>query len=329
MIISSASCRLSFGSCDHSPIAERFGGVALNAAINKRIYIFIRKRSHLERLKYRISYSKTELCETRSDIKHPIVREAIRMVNIKDPLEIIYAADVPSRLGLSTSSAMATALLKGLWYYKGTSISNDILAEMVYNLERVKLGEQGGYQDSYATSFGGISYLTGHPGCVRREAIKLSPEKADEFKNHLMLIYTGNQELSYKILKEQLDKLSKGETLNETLKIKRLVQEMYATIVQPDFKPMDLSYAMKEAWELKKKLSSTMTSPQIAEIEDKINKICPSAGYRLIGAGGGRGFILILTPPEYKEFLKDALLPLKSFEFDFDWDGAKVREING
>jgi D-glycero-alpha-D-manno-heptose-7-phosphate kinase len=327
MIVSSCPTRISLGSADHNPFAEKWGGCALNLCINKKIYVIIRKRNHLEEFKYRISYSKTQLCNEIDEIEHPLVREAIRFAGVTDPLEIIYTADVPAKLGLATSSAMSVALIKGLFHYRSVAVSPEILADYAYTLERDKLKEVGGFQDFYCC-FGGLQYLTGSPRKVVRKALPLTPDKADALRDHMLLIYTGNQELSYKVLPEQLKKLKKGTTLEETLQIKRLVEEMQALIQMSNFEPMHLAHALKDGWELKKKLSSTMTNEQITEVENKICSVFPQAGYRLVGSGGGRGFILVLAPPEHHDNIKKVVRPLKTFDFEFDWEGAKVITTN-
>jgi D-glycero-alpha-D-manno-heptose-7-phosphate kinase len=118
MIIASCPVRISLGSADHSPFAERYGGVALNFCIQEYVYTIVRKRTDLESSKYRVSYSRNEFCNSLNDIKHPLVREAIRKVGISDPLEIIHSSSIPSQLGLATSSSMAIALLKALFFYR-------------------------------------------------------------------------------------------------------------------------------------------------------------------------------------------------------------------
>jgi D-glycero-alpha-D-manno-heptose-7-phosphate kinase len=328
MIIASSPVRISLGSADHSPFSERFVGNALNMAINKRVYIFIRKRNHLEDHRFRVSYSKTELCENVDDIKLGIVREAIKMVGLEDSrLEIVYVADTPPQLGLGTSSSMAVALLKGLWLFKGAGISNEILVDQAYKLERVYLKEQGGFQDGYPACFGGINYLEGSPGKITRKALVISQEQVDLLQSHILLVYTGNREQSAEILSEQITRLRKGETLEDTLKIKKLVEEMHALMCIPDFHPLHLSAPLREAWELKKQLSSNMSGPQVAVIEKAVNSVNPKAGLRLIGGGGDRGVVMVITKPKYKEEIKNKVAPLLTFEVEFDWDGVNARRI--
>jgi galactokinase/mevalonate kinase-like predicted kinase len=53
---------------------------------------------------------------------------------------------------------------------------------------------------------------------------------------------------------------------------------------------------MNEAWKLKKKLSDKMSSPQIAALENLVfNAYDDQVGMRLVGSGGGRGFMLLLS----------------------------------
>ena len=328
MIISSAPVRISLGSADHEPFSSRFVGNALNIAINKRVYIFIRKRNHLEDHRFRISYSKTELCENVEDIKLGIVREAIKMVGLNESsLEIVYVADTPPQLGLGTSSSMAVALLKGLWTFKGAGISNEILVDQAYKLERECLKEQGGFQDGYPACFGGINYLEGSPGKITRKALVLDQKQSEALQKHILLIYTGNREQSAQVLEEQITRLRKGDTLDDTLKIKKLVEEMHALMSMVDFHPLNLSAPLREAWELKKQLSSNMSGPKVAFIEEKVLSVDPRAGLRLIGGGGDRGVVMVITDPKHKKEIKDKVDPLRTFEVEFDWDGVHARRI--
>jgi len=327
MIISSSPTRLSLGSMDHSPFAERFGGNALNIAINKRIYILIRKRNNIEDFKYRISYSKTELCNDIDEIEHPLVRESIRYVNVKDPIEVVYSSDVPTQLGMGTSSSMTVALLKALYYFNNTAISSELLFDRAYLIERELVKEQGGFQD-FSCTWGGLNYLEGSPYKINRIPVVLSMDKLEELKQHILLLYTGKRENSNDVLKEQLKKMKKGQTLEESLRIKSLVSEMYSLFLQPDFHPMHLCPAIKEGWELKKKLSSTMTSELINNVEHVIYGIDSYAGVRLVGSGGGRGLIMVITKPRnHDEIIRKT--KLKSLDFDWDFDGCRVRKVEG
>ena len=322
MIVASCPTRLSLGSADHNPFAERYQGVALNFCIDKKIYVILRRRTKLENAKYRISYSKTELCYDLDEIELEPVKQALLMTGVDTPLEIIYTADVPARLGLATSSAFVLALLKALYYLKDEPVSNEVLAERAYELERELLGQPGGFQDQYI-GWGGVSFLRGSPHRVSREALVLQPAQVREFEDHFFLIYTGEQKSSERVLPEQLEKLAEGTTLDHTLAIKSLVQEAYAMMLKPSFHPMDLAENMNEQWRLKKQLSKTITNDAINRIEEAVLAACPHAGMRLVGSGG-RGFMLVICPKEIRERLMASLPKYKTSTFKLDWDGCRV-----
>jgi D-glycero-alpha-D-manno-heptose-7-phosphate kinase len=320
LIIASCPTRISLGSADHSSFSEQFGGVALNFAIDKRIYVIIRKRNQLEKYKYRISYSKTELCNDIDEIQLAPVRETLKFLNISFPIEIIYSADVPTRLGLATSSAFIIALLKALYTMQNKKIPTEILVDQAYHIERNLIGQVGGFQDYY-TAHGGVNYLTGRPRYVTRNVVVLQPETIKSLEEHLLMVYTGDQANSEDVLQDQLTKLKNGDTLEQTLRIKCLIEEMHALMLSTSFKPLDLAYPMTEQWELKKQLSSNMVSEHVIKIESIIRDNCDVAGIRLIGSGG-RGFILALVPAERKSNLIVKLQPYKCSSFKLDWDGC-------
>jgi len=327
MIIVSSPTRVSLGSSDHSPFSERFNGVALSICINKRVYVILRNRSGLEETKFRVSYSKTELCNTIDEIQLSIARAALSKTDFTDPLEIIYASDVPAQTGLGTSSAFALALLKGLLIYKNVGISNEILSEWAYTLERIDLNEKGGWQDQYSLALGGINYLTGKPFNVKREPVMLSPDKAKLLEDHLLLIYTGKQGSSHKMIADQLARLEVNKTLEETLQIKKIVEEMHKLLISPDFHPTHLVYPMRETWDLKKRLSSGMTNEAVDDLERRVMDVNSKAAVRLVGGGGGRGTLLVLTAPECKEEICRAVKPLQCVDVRIDWEGVRARRI--
>jgi D-glycero-alpha-D-manno-heptose-7-phosphate kinase len=326
MIISSCPTRISFSSCDHAPFDKNWGGEAINACIDKRVYCILRRRTEMEEHKFRISYSSTELCNSVNDIKNSLIRECLRFTKTTEPMEVIYLSDTPTKLGLATSSSLVLALLKALFYIKNISVSNEILFDYAYMVERELAGNVGGWQD-YICCFGGFNYLTGYSKHVTRIPVKIAPDMVEHLESHCMLIYTGVRADSGVVLSGQLDLLKKGTTLNETIGIKKLVSRIHEILSQEQLVPMDLAAAIRESWELKKKLSDTMTTEHISDIESIVYKVCPDAGIRLVGGGGGRGLLLVIAPPGKHSAISNAVAPLISFPVKFDMGGVEVRRL--
>ena len=106
MIISRTPFRISFfgGGTDYPAWYEDHLGMVLNATINKYAYITVRELPPFFDYKYRIQYYLKEEVSSLEEIKHPVVREAAKLLNISRGLEIVHNADLPARSGLGSSS---------------------------------------------------------------------------------------------------------------------------------------------------------------------------------------------------------------------------------
>ena len=97
-----------------------------------------------------------------SQIRHPILREALLRHWRGDPLEIASVADVPAGTGMGSSGAFAVCLLKALAQARSTSITPAALAEAASEIEIDVLEEPVGKQDTYVAAHGGICSYTFH-----------------------------------------------------------------------------------------------------------------------------------------------------------------------
>ncbi len=114
MIITRSPLRISLGGggTDLPSYYREHGGFVLSAAIDKYVYITLHETFQPEFL---IKYSATEVVQTVDEIKHPIIREALRMVPVRAPhLEIVSLSDIPAGTGLGSSGSFTVALLRAL-----------------------------------------------------------------------------------------------------------------------------------------------------------------------------------------------------------------------
>ena len=103
MIITRSPLRISLGGggTDLPSYYREHGGFVISAAIDKYVYITLHETFQPEFL---IKYSATETVQTVDEIKHPIIREALRMVPVSAPhLEIVSLSDIPAGTGLGSS----------------------------------------------------------------------------------------------------------------------------------------------------------------------------------------------------------------------------------
>src|SRR3990167_8138579 len=159
MIITQTPLRISLlgGNTDFPKYFRKHGGAVLTTTIDKYIYCIIKKRFDDE---IWVNYSKKEKVRNVQEIKHDLVREAMKLVGITKGVEITFLSDIPSEgSGLGSSSAVVVGVLNALHQFKGESVSAWKLAEEACYIEVDILKKPIGYQDQFAVAYGGFNLI--------------------------------------------------------------------------------------------------------------------------------------------------------------------------
>src|SRR5205823_2110106 len=213
MIITRSPLRISLGGggTDLPSYYREHSGFLIAAAIDKYVYINVHRRFVDGFL---LKYSSLEEAATVDDIKHPIIREALRLVDIQERnLEITSMADIPAGTGLGSSGSFTTALLKAFHALKKNLVHPAELAEQACHIELDKLAEPIGKQDQYIAAYGGITCFKFLPnGEVQAYPLKVSEETLFNLEDNLLLFFTGYSRLASTILKEQYDKSKRSDS---------------------------------------------------------------------------------------------------------------------
>src|SRR3954466_10121383 len=157
MIITRSPLRLSLGGggTDLPSYYREHEGFLIAAAIDKYVYITLHQTFITDLI---IKYSSMERVPSVDDVQHPIVREALRLVGIRETnLEITSMADIPSGTGLGSSGSFTTALLKALHTFRKNIVHPQQLAEQACHIEIECLREPVGKQDQYIAAYGGLT----------------------------------------------------------------------------------------------------------------------------------------------------------------------------
>jgi D-glycero-alpha-D-manno-heptose-7-phosphate kinase len=266
-----------------------------------------------------------EVVQSADQIKHPIVREALKLVGVDDHphLEITSMSDIPAGTGLGSSGSFTTALLRALHCLNRNSVPARELAEQACHIELELLGEPIGKQDQYIAAIGGITCFTFHPdGHVDAEPLRLSPETLHTLEDNLILFFTGFTRNASDILKDQ-DSRSKQKDagmLDNLHFIKQLAGESKAAFESGDLRRF--AELMHVHWEHKKRRTEGMSNRQIDAYYD-LGRANGALGGKLIGAGGG-GFLMFYT--EDKTRLRRVMTEagLREVRFRFDFAGSQV-----
>ena len=323
MIISKTPLRMSFvgGGSDLSSFYRMYGGSVLSTTLNKYVYVSVKHRFEPG---IRLSYSRTENVEKLEDIEHPLVRNALSMLNIGDDLEIVSMADIPSSgTGLGSSSSFAVGLLSALLAFKNREITKLELAELACRLEIELCGSPIGKQDQYAASFGGLKkYKFNRDDTVDIEDIECCDDVYSLIDDQLISFYVAGSRDANTILRRQSELLSENESkVQSMLKMVALVDDLARCYQDKDFR--NFGDILHQNWLLKKSISDDISSNKI----DKIYGEALSAGAtggKLLGAGGG-GFMLFHVPSlDIKKRVTSRLNKLRVVDFKHSAFGSLI-----
>lgn len=320
MIITRTPFRMSFfgGGTDMKAFYEEHGGAVLSTTFDKYCYVNIRHLPRFFDYRTHLTYNRTECVNSVDEIEHPLIREAMKLLDIHE-IRLLYDADLPARSGLGTSSSFAVGLLNAFYALKGKRVDSRRLADEAIYLERELCREAGGIQDQIAAAFGGFNRIDMDRTGYRVTPVVMSNERKDALNDRLMLFFTGFSRFSAAV-QEKTEK-SLGEKTKELLEMKALVDKAEDILLSKT----DLSEfgrLLDYTWQLKRGLSDGISTSAIDEVYAAAVK-AGALGGKLLGAGGG-GFLLFYVEPELQDRVRDALKELLYVPFRFETGGPQV-----
>ena len=319
MIIVQTPLRISFfgGGTDFREFFMQEGGCVLSSAIDKYIFITIKKRFDS---KLRIGYTQTEMVDDVDQIHHELIRESLRTTGIERGVEITTMGDIPSEgSGLGSSSTVTVGGLHAMYAYLGEMVPAERLAREACEIEIEILKRPIGIQDQYIAAYGGLRFFEFLPnGQVIAEKINLSSDARRALNNNFMLFFTGISRDSSSILKEQVNNLN--DRLRELREIKDMACEARGAIEAENFDT--LGVLLHQSWVLKKRLAGTISNGLINDLYETARG-AGAIGGKIAGAGGG-GFLLLHVPIERQNRVRIALHGLQELPFRLEADGTKV-----
>lgn len=323
MIITRSPLRITLGGggTDLPSYYREYGGFLIAAAIDKYVYVTV-----IRPFKPGIflKYSELERADQVGEVRHPIIREAIKMLNFKTPqLEITTLADIPAGTGLGSSGSFTTALLKALYAHRRRLIEPGELAELACDIEINRLGEPIGKQDQYVAAYGGLTCFNFRPDDkVEVSRLNISMDTLFELEDNLLLFFTGFARSAGSILNDQKTRTEKSdpamiENLHYVKELGLRSQKMLE-----EGRIADFGASLHEHWEHKRRRSGGMSNPQIDEWYE-LGRANGAIGGKLVGAGGG-GFLMFYAEDRARLRQAMAKVGLEEVRFRFDFEGTRV-----
>ena len=323
MIITKTPFRISFfgGGTDMEEYFRENNGAVLSTTFDKYNYVIVRHLPRFFDYTNEIVYSKIErIGDNLDEIIHPAVREAMKMLDMKE-IRLSYEADLPAKTGLGTSSSFAVGMLLAFHTLKGEYIDKERLAKEAIYLERVLCDEKGGWQDQIAAAYGGLNRIDFQGDTFSVKPMIISPKRKEELNDNLFMIFTGFTRFSSDIQKinQQTSMQDKKALLD---RMYSLVDEAEVILTDKNKNLDDFGRLLDTTWRLKSKTGKAVSTDNIDCIYNK-GIGAGALGGKLLGAGGG-GFMLFYVPRENHERFMAGMKDYMCVPFRFENEGTQV-----
>lgn len=322
MIITKTPFRMSFfgGGTDLEEYFKENCGSVLSTTFDKYCYVNVRHLPRFFEYSTELSYSKTERVNSVNEIQHPAIREAMKMLDMRE-IRLTYEADLPARSGLGTSSSFAVGMLNAFYALKGVYADKNKLAKEAIYLERVLCNESGGWQDQIAASYGGFNRINFSSDGFEVLPLIISPKRKKQLNDNLMMFFTGFTRFSSEV--QKINSLNSSE--DKLLRLKKmmdLVDEAQSVLTSEKRDLDEFGRLLDITWNLKKGTGNAISTGSIDELYSK-GIAAGAIGGKLLGAGGG-GFLVFYVPKEKQNEVKEAMKDLLYIPFKFENSGAQV-----
>lgn len=321
MIITQTPFRMSFfgGGTDMESFFTKYGGAVISTTFDKYCYVNVRHLPRFFDYTTEVSYSRTERVTDIQDIKHPAVRNAMKMLDMHE-LRLTYEADLPARSGLGTSSSFAVGMLNAFYALKGKYADKKKLADEAIYLERELCQEAGGWQDQIAASYGGLNRINFNADGYEVCPVIISPERKKRLNDNLLMFFTGFTRFSSDVQKQNA--LGKEDKIAQLKEMLSLVDDAEHVLTDKDTDLDEFGRLLDHTWRLKRQTGSAVSTENIDLLYEKGIK-AGALGGKLLGAGGG-GFLVFYVQPEKQERVKRAMEGLMYIPFEFEDSGTRV-----
>jgi D-glycero-alpha-D-manno-heptose-7-phosphate kinase len=323
IVVTRTPLRVSFagGGTDLADFYEQDYGAVFSAAIDKYIFVTVKRHSELFNEPIRINYSATEQVDTIDEIQNNIARECLRLLKVDPPIYISTVGDLPASTGLAGSSSFAVGLLHALHAYRGERVSPGQLAEEATHIEIDVLKEPIGKQDQYAAAFGGLNFFRFNPGGgVTIEPVRVDLTFLSQLFDHVLMFWTGIQRNASSVLTEQRRNIP--DKMAFLKKMRDHAGQLQQLAAKGNFDPGAFGEILDESWRLKRQLASSISSPKIDEFYELARRAGAEGG-KLCGAGNG-GFLLFLVRAEKQRAVRQALSQLLEVPIRYEVHGSRV-----
>jgi D-glycero-alpha-D-manno-heptose-7-phosphate kinase len=317
--------RISFGGggSDTSNYFTEHNGAVINATISLYSHSTLKiredKRILIRSLDLNDSIEFVDLGELlKYQGKFALIQSVIKAVKPSFGFELFIHSDFPMNSGLGGSAVVTSSILGCFNQFRHDKWGKYDISEIAFQAERLHLGVAGGWQDQYATVFGGLNFMEFNSNQNIINPIRLNKELLLELEESLVLCYTGTTHDSGNIHDDQKKQTTDSDVKSRIQSNVALTFDMRNHLLRGRLR--DFGNCLHKTWELKRSFSSKISNPWLDQIYSGAIQN-GAIGGKLLGAGGG-GYFLFYVPPferhKLMEWIKSEGLHYTPFIFEED-----------
>lgn len=325
-----APVRISFGG-GGSDLTHYFssneGGAVINTTISLYSHATLRIRDDERVIVRSLDLGETLQADSLSSAleasgRFGLIQALLRAISPDFGFELFLHSDFPMSSGLGGSAVVAASVLGCFNQFRRDQWDLHELAEIAYQAERHYLGVAGGWQDQYATVFGGFNFMEFRMDQNIVHPLRIHPDTLLELEECLILCDTGTTHDSGDIHQDQRQQMAVEHVRNTVDTNVQLSYEMRNDLLRGRL--FQFGQSLDKAWQFKRQFSDKISSSRLDQIYAHA-KSSGAIGGKLLGAGGG-GFFLFYVPPYRKHQLIAHLeaSDLKVCPFRFEPQGLQA-----
>jgi D-glycero-alpha-D-manno-heptose-7-phosphate kinase len=315
--------RVSFsgGGSDLTHYFSKYGGAVMNATIKMYSHSTLLKRED-----GRISIYSADLNESiegasieelKATGKLKLIVSALEIMKPRFGFHLEVCSDFPVGSGLGGSATVLASVIGCFNQFREDKWDEYEIAELAFQAERLTLSVAGGWQDQYATVFGGFNFMEFSENQNVVHPFRVNSNTILELEENLLLCYSSQTRSSNNIHVEQKASYESDTKIREIVEANKNLTIQFKTNLLKG-KLTDFGEMLHQGWMMKKKLSQSISNSHLDEIYECAREN-GAIGGKLLGAGGG-GYFLFYAKPLHKfrlmKALKEKGLRIESVSFD-------------